>query len=1149
MGFLQPTIKTSVTQGKSSEFGITESRYGEPIARGYGVDRFNGNCIWASSIREEKQVQTTRSGGKGGGPKTRTTTTTYTYFTDFAVAFAEGPAEELLRIWADGKIIYDRYAESQLRPVKWGDFDFNAGAFYPGALRNIFIGFNETHNYQYQSTIDGLVFRFYKGTEDQLPDPLLELRIGENRTPAHRGLAYIVFENFNLSKFGNRIPAITAEIAFSANRVGEVQETDVSQLGTTEEGGFHTSSVIVDQEQRRAYLYVELPATIQKRFVAVDLNTLTKISQWEPENVSVTPYGIANSGALIIQPVTSSLGRDMQLADGVDGSLQKLVRPGCRIRSACGLPNVTEEIIFIAKLDDVFSEEGFVLVNYTTSPVYTSPTFLTADIIDELDAAGGEVAESVCAAGDGEAYGLIRGSSALKIYKANQTGITLEGTVTPSEVNVGATSFVSKLDFCRMAWNPSNDELIVSCRTDVGYHVFCWTGSSVRWSVDVPFNFATSEVGGTQLVTGKYIASGNDQRIVMIDVEEGVVLPEFDGQTQFGNLNEYVEPRTQWWDEVSQSIFGGNDVPGLPPTGYFQWQFAVDVGGLFNPRAAILDLCTKAGLLPSEVDVTALPSAVEGLKSLFIDRREPYKDSVEQLTQLLGYSSYEVDDKIRFSPRGTSSVLTVTLDDLVVTADTDGEAYVTTSVRERDLPSYFEVSYRDFGNAYQDSVQRAARPAAPISAVLADQPRGYEYTGAAQAPLINAIATRDLYTIWAERQGLTFRLPQRFLRMTPADVITVDLGDFTVVGRVKRADIGADFTVDSDVATEVDGQYDVEGVEGSGGNSGVQYPILKTSSSNAYLLNLPLLVDTDSVGQEASLFYWVANGLPLWPGAKLYRAPAEGAGNVQDLGTLTQPVTFGVAPAALADAPTVTRWDNETVFDVEVAYDPDSVSSVTDAEVLAGFNAAAVVKSDGEVEIIQFANAELQPDGYTVRLSRLLRGRRGTETQATGHGSDELVVFLESLTIETVANAVSLIGSEQRYVHPTIGQLFEEASEQNFTMTGTDLKPYDPVHIKAVEDGGDVDLTWVRRTRIGGEMTDLVDVPLSEQAESYEVDVRASPSDPVVRTLTSTTQSVTYTAAQIASDFGTLPSTLTFDVYQLSAVVGRGRRGTLVANF
>lgn len=132
---------------------------GASLTRAYGTVRLGGTLIWAT--RFEEASKTERTGAKGG-PKV----TTYTYFANFAVAVCEGEIAHIRRIWADGKEL-DR-----------SDFDI----------------------------------RVYKGTGDQLPDPLIEAKQGIGNTPAFRGTAYVVFDRFPLANFGNRIPQVQFEV-------------------------------------------------------------------------------------------------------------------------------------------------------------------------------------------------------------------------------------------------------------------------------------------------------------------------------------------------------------------------------------------------------------------------------------------------------------------------------------------------------------------------------------------------------------------------------------------------------------------------------------------------------------------------------------------------------------------------------------------------------------------------------------------------------------------------------------------------------------------------------------------------------------------------------------------------------------------------
>ncbi len=77
----------------------------------YGTLRLAGNMIWSSGITEQRNVARSQTGGKGGASASQTAVS-YAYTASFAIVFAEGPAEDVLRLWADGKLIYDKTGAS-----------------------------------------------------------------------------------------------------------------------------------------------------------------------------------------------------------------------------------------------------------------------------------------------------------------------------------------------------------------------------------------------------------------------------------------------------------------------------------------------------------------------------------------------------------------------------------------------------------------------------------------------------------------------------------------------------------------------------------------------------------------------------------------------------------------------------------------------------------------------------------------------------------------------------------------------------------------------------------------------------------------------------------------------------------------------------
>lgn len=142
---------------------ITSSTEGAVIPRLFGRMRIGGNIIWATDFREEVNT-TSQGGGKGSGPKV--TTTEYLYYASFAVALCEGEITGIGRVWADGKAM----------------------------------------------DMTGVTWRWYPGDEAQGPDPFISAKTGAGDTPAYRGTAYVVFEELNLSAFGNRLPQISFEV-------------------------------------------------------------------------------------------------------------------------------------------------------------------------------------------------------------------------------------------------------------------------------------------------------------------------------------------------------------------------------------------------------------------------------------------------------------------------------------------------------------------------------------------------------------------------------------------------------------------------------------------------------------------------------------------------------------------------------------------------------------------------------------------------------------------------------------------------------------------------------------------------------------------------------------------------------------------------
>jgi len=193
--------------------------------------------------------------------------------------------------------------------------------------------------------------------------------------------------------------------------------------------------------------------------------------------------------------------------------------------------------------------------------------------------------------------------------------------------------------------------------------------------------------------------------------------------------------------------------------------------------------------------------------------------------------------------------------------------------------------------------------------------------------------------------------------------------------------------------------------------------------------------------------------------------------------TAESPVRIG---ALLTDLPVgpAGRWDNAA--EIEIFLPGIALSSVSDAAIFAGENRFAIETPDG-FEIIQAANAELIA-ASTYRLSRLLRGLSGTETTETII-SGARIVWLGS-GWQDLPLADDYIGETVRLNATAAGR---DADPLDLDYQGRHLRPLAPVHPKIQRENGQVHISWVRQTRIGGDSWNGLDVPLGEAMEMYRV--------------------------------------------------------------
>lgn len=240
-------------------------------------------------------------------------------------------------------------------------------------------------------------------------------------------------------------------------------------------------------------------------------------------------------------------------------------------------------------------------------------------------------------------------------------------------------------------------------------------------------------------------------------------------------------------------------------------------------------------------------------------------------------------------------------------------------------------------------------------------------------------------------------------------------------------------------------------------------------------------------------------------------------------------------PEAKPGLPSWMVFDKDHTIDIRMFTGTPPTTAVNDLAVLNGANVALLGK-----EIIQWVNSTDLGDNI-FRLSRLLRGRLGTELFMNSHVSGETFVILDTDSVRRVVQNTNDTNVQRFFRILGAGLPLYSSVVTPVINTGFSQKPWKASQIRSSRDGpGEITTTWYRRTRINIEWQDFVDVPLGQEQESYEIDILNN-AGVVVRTLETTTTTAVYTVADQTTDFGGIQSAVAIIIYQMSNLVGRGQ--------
>ena len=373
----------------------------------------------------------------------------------------------------------------------------------------------------------------------------------------------------------------------------------------------------------------------------------------------------------------------------------------------------------------------------------------------------------------------------------------------------------------------------------------------------------------------------------------------------------------------------------------------------------------------------------------------------------------------------------------------------------RSVPSVLKLNYYDPGRDYQTGEARAAAGEAGSNEVVQELP------AVLTADAAKGLAQQILARQWLARDRLTLRLPPARVGLEPGSIIEPGVSPSSWV--VDQC------TVDGFVAV-VELRPAWQPAVALLGEAG-------RIVANSDVVEAPLtlaLIDASSLTEPESaptILIAASSASPGWSARPLNISASGQSFSTQ---TAVRKSVLGHALTALGDADPY-LIDEISSVDVELIDRTQWMTSCDDDALADGANLAIVGN-----ELVQFGEVAALGEGR-FRLTRLLRGRGGSEWATATHSIGETVCLLDRNSVRAVSLPAWLRGA-------TVTAEDRNSSTATLMFGAESVMPLQPCGLSAkFETSGNLTLEWTRRSRGGFAWLDEVEVPLGENREQYRV--------------------------------------------------------------
>ena len=795
-GYLDP-VKGPVSEGpRLSDLSVQTSTYGAVIPRIYGTVSVTGNVFWLENNALRETVTKKKSGGKGGGSKT--TTRIYSYSATFAVGLddthAKGsPLVGVRRIWIGPDLFYD------------------AGSSDPDTIAAS------------NAAADG--FTFYPGSDSQSPDPRMQAALGVDSTPAYRGLAYIVFYDLPLEKYGNSLVGaqVKAELmnasappAWSATAYAMPSYSSWAHMAASP-----TTAVCISDQSNK---------------VAITHDGIT----WAARTSSA-PYNhgcVAYGGGTFIT-MREGVGCDKSTDDG---------ETWVAVDSVPARDWVANPVNAYPPYSGVSYES----IAYGNGRFCAVSSVITGTTDDGINWRKGAMPSS-------GTWKIAHNGAALFVAVK---GGTNSAATSPDGLTWTARTMAASGNWAGLAYG---NGLFVA----VGFS----GGSPIQTSPDGITWTTVSGVGYSY----RGITWNRDHFVAPAYGAAGASV-SLDGVT----WSSISLPSSQLWQGTV--AFMGQTLVAAYNSSTMATITVARIGAGQLLSAIVSSECLQSGLLTAgDIDVSALTRTVRGYR---IGSAGSIRSALDPLRSSWPFDVVQRGYKVVFVSRGGASIGTIPAADLDARADgaTPGVQITTSREMDSQMPVRVTINHLDVDREYDTGTQYAERlNTSAINALTHDLPIVLTATEAAGK------AETLLYLAWLERHDVLISLPPTWAHLEPGDVVGLTTPEGVVSLRITAANYTADGRVECSAKYDNAAIYTPTAVGESGQSTGeseiarvgqssyelLDIPLVHDAQSG---IGFPVVMYGTSEGWRGGVLYQSRDAGATWLTAEEFVPPGATVG-------------------------------------------------------------------------------------------------------------------------------------------------------------------------------------------------------------------------------------------------------------------------------